>query len=68
MQLSFNWWRLASERKSYWEGPIMRTFFKIGTIVSGVALLLAGIGYVTYRWASNQMTLTNEYEFGAVEE
>lgn len=46
----------------------MRTFFKIGTIVSAVALVLAGIGYFTYRLASNQMTLTNEYEFGAVEE
>lgn len=46
----------------------MRTFFKIGSIVSAVALLLASIGYVTYRWVSNQMTLSNVYEFGAVEE
>ena len=47
---------------------IMRTFFKVSSIVSAVALLLASIGYVTYRWASNQMTLSNVYEFGAVEE
>jgi hypothetical protein len=46
----------------------MRTFFKVSSIVSAIALVLASIGYVAYRWVSNQMTLSNVYEFGAVEE
>lgn len=46
----------------------MRMFLRIGSIVSAVALVLVSIGYVTYRWTSNQVVLSNDYEIGAIEE